>query len=103
MTSPAPAARKRGGGVRKPAANGGDPPVRVHRVPAGGAAGDRRAGVARQLQHQGLRRLLQPRRPRRRRLLQLPEGGRLRWPEVPVIDEQLMMMQHGQRGSMHLP
>jgi hypothetical protein len=78
------ACRKRGGGLRGPSSVGRHPPVRVHRVPAGDAAVHLRAGVARQLQHQGLRRVLQPRRGCRRDLLQLPEGGRLRWPEVQV-------------------
>ena len=64
--------------LREPPANHGDPPLRVRAVLAAGAAAGVRPRVAPELQHQGLRRVLQPRPARRRRLLQLPARGRLR-------------------------
>ena len=82
-----PACRNRGGGVREAAADGGDPPCGIRRVPAGSAAGHLRARVALQLHHQGPGRVLRPRRSGRRRLLQLPEGGQLRWPEVAGVNQ----------------
>lgn len=64
--------------LREPKANHGDPPAGVRAVPAAGASDSVRARVASELQHQGLRRALQPRLAGRRRLLQLPARGRLR-------------------------
>ena len=79
-----PACRNRGGGVREAAADSRDPPFRICGFPAGSTGGHRSTRVALQLHHEGLGRVLQTWRAGRRRLLQLPEGGQLRWPEVQV-------------------
>ena len=66
------ACRARGDLLREPSADHGDPPLGAGAVPAAGAADGVRPGVAPELQHQGLRRALQPGPSRGGRLLQLP-------------------------------
>lgn len=76
--------------LRAPAAHGGDPSHGVRAVPAVGSRDSVSARVAPELQHQRLRRDLQPRPAGGRRLLQLPEGVRLWRPEdVPHIIKTL--------------
>lgn len=68
-----------GGAVHGATAAGGDPPLRDGAVPAEGARGGaaaRRGRRARQVQHARLRRPPRPQSPRRRPLLQRPEGAR---------------------------
>lgn len=68
--------------LREPEPDDGDPQDGAGAVPAAGEGDGVRAGGAPQLHHPRLRPPLQPRRARRRRLLQLPAPGRLRRPEV---------------------
>ncbi|XP_044355970.1 protein MOTHER of FT and TFL1 homolog 1 isoform X3 [Triticum aestivum] len=89
----------RGGVLRGPAAGARDPPAGVPALPAAGPPDGVRPGVAAELQHPRLRRALQPRPARRRRLLQLPEGDRDRREKDVMINtttvvyvQKMMMM-----------
>lgn len=91
--------RDRGGVLRGPAAGARDPPAGVPALPAAGPPDGVRPGVAAELQHPRLRRALQPRPARRRRLLQLPEGDRDRREKDVMINtttvvyvQKMMMM-----------
>ena len=68
--------------LRAPRPGDGHPPHGADAIPAARPGDGVRAGEAPQLQHPWLRPPLQPRRARRRHVLQLPAPVRLRRPQV---------------------